>query len=298
MALPPLYKYLNVDGAKKTLENKCFRFAKPSEYQDLEDMKAASLFPEGLEEALKILQDGFVDVIVENPHAAPTGPERLRPKIAELQKILRENPKATQIVKDGLKKEPEKNGFNIEHWRKQSDAFVQEINEFMQNHRVLCVTTDNASDRMWRGYAQEDHGIALRIEPNVAKDSKFQKFVAVTYQDKRPAIFSSARHYAKETMFGDQAARARASMDKIICAKTKAYEFEKEYRLAIPRGEEEEDYRVLAYHPEEITELYLGSKMTDADKKDIIAKAKAVNPNIKIFQCKRDAKGQVTSTPV
>ena len=52
MALPPLYKYLNVDGAKKTLGNKCFRFAKPSEYDDLEDMTAQSLFPDELEAAL------------------------------------------------------------------------------------------------------------------------------------------------------------------------------------------------------------------------------------------------------
>ena len=68
MALPPLYKYLNVDGATKTLGNECFRFAKPSEYEDLEDMTAQSIFPDELETALAMLSDGFVDVIVENRH--------------------------------------------------------------------------------------------------------------------------------------------------------------------------------------------------------------------------------------
>jgi hypothetical protein len=82
----------------------------------------------------------------------------------------------------------------------------------------------------------------------------------------------------------------------IICAKTELYRFESEYRLAFPLGEDEEDYRFLGYHPEEITELYLGAAMKDEDKADIIAKAKAVNPDIAIFQCKRNAKGQVTST--
>jgi hypothetical protein len=86
MALPPLYKYLDVDGAKKTLGNKCFRFSKPSEYKDLEDMTAGSLFPDELEVALAILSDGFVDVIVENPNAALTCSEKLRPKVVELQK--------------------------------------------------------------------------------------------------------------------------------------------------------------------------------------------------------------------
>jgi hypothetical protein len=59
MALPPLYKYLNMDGAKKTLGDRCFRFAKPSEYEDLEDMTAQSLFPDELEAALTMLQDGL-----------------------------------------------------------------------------------------------------------------------------------------------------------------------------------------------------------------------------------------------
>jgi hypothetical protein len=298
MTLPPLYKYLNVEGAKKTLENRTFRFAKPSEYEDLEDMTAQSLFPDELEAALKILPDGFVDVIVENPDAAPTCPEKLRPKVTELQKIFRENHKAADVVREGLKKNPGAAGFDSEQWRTRSDAFVKEINDFMQNHRVFCVTTDKASDRMWREYAQEDQGIALRIEPCIEKDSKFQKFAPVTYQEKRPPIFPRTLDYAKETLFGDQAARARESMDGIIYAKTELYRFESEYRLAIPLGEDEEDYRFLGYHPEEITELYLGAGMKDEDKADIIAKAKAVNPDIAIFQCKRDAKGQVTSTRV
>jgi hypothetical protein len=35
MALPPLYKYLRVDGAKKTLGTNTFRHAKPSSFNDI-----------------------------------------------------------------------------------------------------------------------------------------------------------------------------------------------------------------------------------------------------------------------
>src|SRR5262245_24829407 len=98
MALPPLYKYLDVDGARKTLGNKCFRFSKPSEYKDLEDMTARSLFSDELEAALAVLSDGFVDVIVENSDAILTCSEQLRSKVAELQQIFRANPQAAQVV--------------------------------------------------------------------------------------------------------------------------------------------------------------------------------------------------------
>ena len=47
-------------------------------------------------------------------------------------------------------------------------------------------------------------------------------------------------------------------MDKVIYAKTLKWQHESEYRLAIPLGEDEEPYDTLLYHPEEITEIYLG----------------------------------------
>jgi hypothetical protein len=47
MALPPLYKYLSVEGAKKTLGTNTFRHAKPSSFNDTEDLTVSSIFPEG-----------------------------------------------------------------------------------------------------------------------------------------------------------------------------------------------------------------------------------------------------------
>jgi hypothetical protein len=38
MTLPPLYKYLDVNGAKLTLGNRTFRHANPCSFKDLEDM--------------------------------------------------------------------------------------------------------------------------------------------------------------------------------------------------------------------------------------------------------------------
>lgn len=74
-------------------------------------------------------------------------------------------------------------------------------------------------------------------------------------------------------MFGNQLERARTALDGIIYSKTNAYKFESEYLLAISLGEGEEDYRTQPFHPEEITELYLGAAMTDADKQEIVATA-------------------------
>jgi len=294
MSLPPLYKYLNVHGAKLTLGNQCFKFAKPSEYDDLEDMTAQSLFPDKLEKALATMPDGFVDAILANLYAPPTCPPGQRPTVVKLQTMFREKPELGPIVAAGLKKDPEKAGLGVEAWKTRSEAFVNETNTFMQNYRVFCVTTDKASARMWKEYAQKNQGIALQITPSVEKDSKYLKFAPVTYQQNRPPIFAKTSDFAAESIFGNQTERARAVLEGIIYAKTNAYKFESEYRLAIPLGEGEEDYRTQPFHPEEITELYLGAAMTDADKQEIVATAKALNPEIAVFRAKQDQEGRIS----
>ena len=47
MALPPLYKYLSVQGAKLTLGNNTFKHAKPSDFNDIEDLTIQSIFSRG-----------------------------------------------------------------------------------------------------------------------------------------------------------------------------------------------------------------------------------------------------------
>jgi len=78
-----------------------------------------------------------------------------------------------------------------------------------------------------------------------------------------------------------------------IYSKTVKWEPESEYRLVIHLGQDEPEWDTLRYHPEEVTELYLGSAMNQQDRADILATAKALNPNIKVFQAKRNAKGVI-----
>jgi hypothetical protein len=294
MSLPPLYKYLDVQGAKLTLGNECFRFAKPSDYKDLEDMTAQSLFPDALEKALPMLSDAFVDAIMTNIHAPPTCSPKQRALVTTLQSLFRMDPKQADFVKEGLRKDPAKAGMSLDYWKTQSDEFVKNTNTFMQNYRVFCVTTDKISDRMWKEYAEADRGTALRITPNT--DSMYEKFAPVTYREKRPPIFAKTGDFAVESLFGDQAERARAALHGIIYSKTMPYKFESEYRLAIPLGEGEEDYRTQPFQPDEITELYLGAAISDTDKQEILALAKTLNGRMKIFQAKRDPTGKISFT--
>jgi hypothetical protein len=146
---------------------------------------------------------------------------------------------------------------------------------------------------MWSGYAEDHKGIALRIQGIVAKDSKFQLFRPVTYRETRPTIYRDAVGFLVSSLFSDQDASKLKTMNDIIYTKTLAWQEESEYRLAIYCGQGEAAGEALKFHHEEITELYLGLAMTEADKGDILAKAKGLNPKIAVFQMKRDKDGKL-----
>jgi hypothetical protein len=177
LALPPLYKYLSVEGAKKTLGTNTFRHAKPSSFNDTEDLTISSIFPEEEEAALAVISASFTDVILANLDKPPTClSAQMRAKVAQIQQIFRANPNAAAIVKAEMLKNPDAAMLNLESLRALCTSTIAWINEFMQGYRVLCVTTHKDSEKMWSGYAEHHKGIALRIEANTAKHSKFELF--------------------------------------------------------------------------------------------------------------------------
>jgi hypothetical protein len=92
---------------------------------------------------------------------------------------------------------------DVEDVRSLAQSMIDGVNEFMQDYRVLCVTTHKDSEKMWSGYAEDHKGIALRIQGNGAKDSKFQLFRPVTYREARPTIYRDAVDFLVSSLFAD-----------------------------------------------------------------------------------------------
>lgn len=297
MALPPLYKYLDVPGAKLTLQTGRFRHAKPSSFKDLEELTILSIFPESEEVALTEMKNCFVDILLENIDTPPTcANPQTKAKIALMQGALKKNPNAAKILREANEKEPLSSFYNVDHMKERNRSFIKELNEFMQGHRILCVSKRNDSEKMWDIYAQDHHGILLRILPNSKKDSKYELFREVAYSATRPPLYESVRSFLKGSLFENQEQRLKALMDKIIYTKTLEWKDEEEYRLAIPVFDGD-DWNTLPYHPEEISELYLGLKTTEDVRNEIVSMAVAKNPAISIFQAFLDSNKKLSFRP-
>jgi hypothetical protein len=293
MTLPPLYKYLDVEGAEFTLRNGNFKHAKPSEFNDLEDLTIRSIFPESDEAALQEIKDNFTDILLHNLDRAPTCINlQMRQQIALIQKVYRENPDAAKAIKEITKNDAISTLYDLDGLKQRSKGYVEEINNFMQGFRVLCVSQDNTSMQMWTRYAQDSQGIVLRILPSVKRDSKFLRFRKVEYHATRPPLHKNVLEFLESGLFGDQEQRIREIMDDIIYSKTLEWEHEDEYRLVIPILDDR-DWRLMPYHPEEIPELYLGHKASKEVKAEVIELAKKRNPQIRIFHSCIDPNGRL-----
>ncbi len=290
--LPPLYKYLGVEGARLTLGNRTFKFAKPSDFNDLEDLTVRSVFDGELEAELSDLTLVMPDIIINNLDTPVTYPSPLKEQVIQIQSILKRDPSLLAEIKRLQPIERE-----IEASTRFAREFIDGLNESMQDYRVLCVTTELNSEYMWNRYAETHKGIALRIEPNIEKDSKFQLFKQVTYQQRRPALYKNAQMFIENALFGDKLVSTHEKIAEIIYTKTLDWRWEYEYRLAVPLLGEK-PWNTLPYHPEEITELHLGAEVEVEFKKFVIDLARSINPQIEIFQVRRNSKGKLRSEAI
>src|ERR1700723_1536965 len=147
MTLPPLYKYLDFRGAELTLENRTFKHAKPSDFNDTEDLTVQSIFPEKTELAAKKIAREFIDVILQHLNDTPTCKSPMKEQLQLIQQAFRDDPTAADAVRTELNKDGAKPMFDLASMRTTDREVVKRINEHLQSTRVLCVTTHRASER-------------------------------------------------------------------------------------------------------------------------------------------------------
>ena len=291
-----LYKFLDPVGGELTLGNSTFKHAKPSDFNDVEDLTINGIFPCSIEDSIQEIERSFVDIIIRNLEVEPTCPSPMIEQLRSIQAVLKADPSNKDVISNGLT-QASGNIYDVERMKSVTTSFVSEINEFLQSYRVLCVTRNLYSARMWDEYAVNHSGIAVKIKPSLSKDSKFKRFQEVRYQDKRPSLYKDPTLFIEDSLFGDKEKVIARCLSEIIYTKTREWEHEEEYRLVIPVLDHEASWNTLRYHPEEISELYLGAKIEKLVENEMVSSAKAKNPKIKIYRARFHKNGKMMFVP-
>jgi hypothetical protein len=150
---------------------------------------------------------------------------------------------------------------------------------------VFCSTTDFKSLLMWAHYAEKHYGAVIEFTPSQEKHSAFLASKKVEYSNERPVLYATAQEFVLHGVKMSVKESGQAILDKLTYTKSIDWKYEQEYRLYVPFCVKPgQNYATLEYHPEELTSVFLGCRMSQQNIELAIALAKAVNPTVAIYK--------------
>lgn len=149
------------------------------------------------------------------------------------------------------------------------DANEQVIDTFIQNRGVSCFSEANDELLMWAHYADKYQGFCLEFDTN---NALFEKAKKVDYVDEIPKLNI-------QSVYADG---QRSKILELFCTKSKAWEYEKEWRVI-----HNEAGTAYSYPSEALTGIYFGPNMPRDVIEIICLVLLGQNPHVKFWKGKR-----------
>jgi hypothetical protein len=128
-------------------------------------------------------------------------------------------------------------------------------------------------------------GVVLQLSPDVSNDSFFTASRPVQYVNERPLLYRTAKDFIRHSLCMPLFYSAKDTLDRLTHSKSKQWEYEEEYRLVIPRMiPEGEQFATLRFWDHELSAIFLGCRMSEQNKTEIIALGKRLNPKVQMYQ--------------
>lgn len=268
------YKYVSANVAKLIITNQKLKWSCPQSFNDPFDHNFTFL---------DIESESFGDIFFSEF-------ERLVFDSDDEIDVSSENGKLINTFRLSRDKLPR------EHFRKTlmkvRDSFIKtgkealvlmesQFDEFVAKSRVLCLTEKNDNLLMWAHYGPSHTGAVLRL--NVLEGSDLSLAKKVKYSSSFPLIANEAEWVSKLlclVSFDDWERYFNA-----ICTKSEDWLYEDEWRLSLyddkndPYGDEYKTYPQKVFGA-----IYLGLRMSDKDKSNIIDLAAKNLPHMEIWE--------------
>lgn len=271
------YKYFDFEGAKKTLENRTFLYKAPAFFNDPFDSQLKLQPGISEEEMGGMLFDALAEAILDR---------RAEPRLGLTAEVLATLPlDLTRETLYGLKRDlltQLASGYFVEAHRQAAEG----QSKYFQDNFVFCVTETNDNLLMWSHYANEHTGVVFKIKCIEEKQSLLCGALKVKYEDRYP-IYGTANDWKNLISSGLIRDRNKLYND-LILTKSSDWRYEKEWRMVFPRPEDGgKKFVLLCFHPEEIESIFLGCRISEENKIDLMALVKNQYPWVKVFQARK-----------
>jgi hypothetical protein len=237
---------------------------------------------------LQDISDELVDQNLRQWHALITSPDPLSPNqlghltpIVEYIRQIRQQhglqyPEAVLAYVRGGVVEGMKRATNI------SAEINTQIRSVMADTSIFCVSETHDNLLMWSHYAQNHTGAVIKFLVLPEVDSPL-----IVAQPVRYTIRMPRREFASMLDFQKSLTEI---VELITLTKSDVWACEKEWRIVAGLRDKTQSYEILSYAPEEVGAVYLGCKMSEDDKEELIEITRSLYPQAKLYQAEKHPK--------
>ncbi|MGD9539829.1 DUF2971 domain-containing protein [Methylocystis sp.] len=283
-----VYKYTNEKAARLIIANRSLRIGRPTEMNDPFDVYLDDLFEDDPRDLLNAASERLVDMLSRDPaeYAKRTGTP-LEQAIVNSAAInagtVAQRDQFLALITSPI----------VEALYPQLKAVRQELEiqrtaivAQFRNSGIFCATRNKINLLMWSHYADAHRGVVFGFRPDAARDSFLCLLEPVTYSDVRPSFYKPFDPLVGELPAPTPEAM-RAFTRSLTAVKSKEWAYEEELRIVIPSYVPEGQSEVfMPYYATELAELYLGCRVSEGDRDEIVAAARALNKDVAIFQAR------------
>jgi hypothetical protein len=279
------FKYCTANVAKIVLSTTRVRWSSPVLFNDPFDCYF-SLEPKvDLAACRDEYRERFLDVIFQEQEPAFVSGNPLVPQIRKLRKMAQ-----------GETREEMASRFDVVYPSivKGVEALSREEREVWEqqsrDYRLFCVCEINDNLLLWSHYAACHTGVAFQFECIADLDVPLLAALPVTYADVVPGV--ADREEIIGYSLGLRGVEPAPNLWKqLVTTKARCWEYEKEWRVISKRRDyENEGYEDFRFVPREISKVFLGCRIREEDKDDILRLLTGPFGHIKVYQAKQNPK--------
>jgi hypothetical protein len=131
--------------------------------------------------------------------------------------------------------------------------------------------------------SEKEQGL-LRFLPDLQKDSFLRLIRPVKYTTERPPLVERPHEQITRGLPATPLDAGKQLNDRVLHTKSLEWAYEQELRLTFAEEIKDDTAATFnTFYANELIEVYLGFRMSDDNKTEIVRLAKALNPDVRIF---------------
>ncbi len=283
-----VYKYVDQEAARKIIANGSLRFGRPSGMNDPFDVYIEDLFNVSLEQLQGQSVADLLDLLQRDPRrfqalvgADPSEVSRVSTIIGSI--LPQDRPAHFAAIAAALLEEC---GETLAEMRRSLEIERQQVIAQFERTAIFCITRSRDNLLMWAHYAQQHRGVVLGFRPDIERDSFLAIAKPVQYTDTRPTFYKPLDEMIEKNLPFTEKVQTDFR-NALIYSKSSHWSYEEELRIDIPSGVPEgQQATYLKFFPSELVEIYLGCRMDQPFRREIMAAAVVLNPDVLIFDAR------------